>query len=124
MISKLHTSIETKNIYGDLAKSLGLQPYILAKISIALSVRKGLLSEEDFQTNNDGLELSRTTIFGEYDTIYKAVITAQYNRTLYEDEYFPKVVKAHIDRGAKILRDERRYSKDFYNHMCHLDDNL
>ena len=124
MISKLHTSIETKNIYGDLAKSLGLQPYILAKISIALSVRKGLLSEEDFQTNNDGLELSRTTIFGEYDTIYKAVITAQYNRSLYEDEYFPKVVKAHIDRGAKILRDERRYSKDFYNHMCHLDDNL
>lgn len=124
MISKLHTSIETQNIYGDLAKSLGLQPYILAKISIALSVRKGLLSEEDFQTNNDGLELSRTTIFGEYDTIYKAVITAQYNRSLYEDEYFPKVVKAHIDRGAKILRDERRYSKDFYNHMCHLDDNL
>ncbi len=124
MISKLHTSIETKKIYGDLAQSLGLQPYILAKISIALSVRKGLLSEEDFQTNNDGLELSRTTIFGEYDAIYKAVITAQYNSCLYEDDFFPKIVKAHIDRGAKILRDERRYSKDFYNHMCHLDENL
>lgn len=124
MISKLHTSIETKKIYRDLSQSLGLQPYILAKISIALSVRKGLLSDEDFQSDNDGLELSRTTIFGEYDTVYRAIITAQYNNYLYEDEFFPKIVKAHIDRGAKILRDEKRYSKDFYNHMCHLDDNL
>ena len=117
MISKLHTSIETKKIYRDLSQSLGLQPYILAKISIALSVRKGLLSDEDFQSDNDGLELSRTTIFGEYDTVYRAIITAQYNNYLYEDEFFPKIVKAHIDRGAKILRDEKRYSKDFYNHM-------
>ena len=32
-----------------------------------------------------------------------------------EDDYFPGLVKAHLDRGAKLLEDEKRYSKDFYN---------
>ena len=45
-------------------------------------------------------------------------------KVIREDDYFPGLVKAHLDRGAKLLEDEKRYSKDFYNHLCHLDDNI
>ena len=56
--------------------------------------------------------------------IFKALIVNCQSKAVTEDEYFPDMVKAHLDRGAKLLDDEKRYSKDFYNHMCHLDANL
>ena len=80
MTNKLHTSQKTQEIFNSLGQSLRLQPFILSKLAIALSVRKGQLQANDFKT--------------------------------------------HLDRGAKLLEDEKRYSKDFYNHLCHLDDNI
>lgn len=124
MTNKLHTSKQTQAIFASLGQSLGLQPFILSKIAIALSIRKGKLESIDFSTDNEGLELSRQTIFGDHDLIFKSLIINGQNRVVNEDEYFPDMVKAHLDRGAKLLEDEKRYSKDFYNHMCHLDTNI
>ena len=111
MTNKLHTSQKTQEIFSSLGQSLKLQPFILSKLAIALSVRKGQLQANDFKTDNNGLELSRQVINNE-------------GKVIREDDYFPGLVKAHLDRGAKLLEDEKRYSKDFYNHLCHLDDNI
>ena len=124
MTNKLHTSKDTQLIFTALGKSLGLQPYILSKLAIALSVRSGKLSLEDFNSDNEGLELIRQTIFGDHDLIFKSLIINCESKTVTEDEYFPSIVKAHLDRGAKLLENEKKYSKDFYNHMCHLDANI
>lgn len=124
MTNKLHTSKSTLEIFNALGQSLGLQPFILAKLAIALSVRKGELLPDDYLTDNDGLELSRQTIFGDHDLLFKTVIVNQQGKMTGEDDYFPMIVKAHLDRGAKLLEDEKRYSKDFYNHMCNLDTNI
>ncbi len=124
MTSKIHTSANTQRLFTSLGQSLNLQPYILAKLAIALSVRTGPLSNDDFGTDNNGLELSRQTIFGEHDMLFKALITNAEQRALSEDDYFPGIVKAHLDRGARLLDNEKRYSKDFYNHLCHLDKNI
>ena len=124
MTNKLHTSKSTLEIFNSLGQSLGLQPFILAKLAIALSVRKGELFPDDYLTDNDGLELSRQTIFGDHDLLFKTVIVNQQGKMTGEDDYFPMIVKAHLDRGAKLLEDEKRYSKDFYNHMCNLDSNI
>lgn len=124
MTNKLHTSSQTQAIFTSLSQSLGLQPYILSKLAIALSIKKGLLSDKDFQTDNDGLELNRQTIFGDHDLIFKALITNTEGRSLTEEEYFPSMVKAHLDRGAVLLENEKKYSRDFYNHLCRLDSTL
>ena len=47
MTNKLHTSVQTQEIFTSLSQSLGLQPFILSKLAIALSVRKGKVLEED-----------------------------------------------------------------------------
>ena len=73
---------------------------------------------------NNGLELSRQVIFGDHDLLFKSLIINNEGKVIREDDYFPGLVKAHLDRGAKLLEDEKRYSKDFYNHLCHLDDNI
>ena len=124
MTNKLHTSVQTQELFTSLSQSLGLQPFILSKLAIALSVRKGKVLEEDYKTDNDGLELSRQTIFGDHDLLFKSLIINRENRAINEEEYFPAIVKAHLDRGAKLLEDEKRYTKDFYNHLCRLDMNI
>lgn len=124
MTNKLHTSKATQTIFIGLDQTLGLQPFILSKLAISLSIKYGKLNEEDYSTDNDGLELSRQTIFGDHDLLFKSLIVNCENRAITEEEYFPAIVKAHLDRGAKLLDNEKRYSKDFYNHMYNLDDNL
>ena len=124
MTNKLHTSVQTQGIFFALGQSLGLQPYILSKLAIALSIRQGKLKKADYETDNNGLELSRQTIFGDHDLIFKTLIINCENKAMCEEDYFPGAVKAHLDRGAKLLEDEKRYSKDFYNHLCHLDTNI
>ena len=124
MTNKLRTSYQTQERFNSLTQSLGLQPFILSKLAIALSIRKGKLSAEDFKSDNDGLELSRQTIFGDHDLLFKSLIVNNAERAISEEEYFPAYVKAHLDRGAKLLEDEKRYSKDFYNHLCHLDTDI
>lgn len=124
MTNKLHTSLKTQEIFSSLGQSLSLQPFILSKLAIALSIRKGALAPSDFETDNNGLELSRQVIFGDHDLLFRSLIVQNEGRALREEDYFPDLVKAHLDRGAKLLEDEKRYTKDFYNHMCRLDDNL
>lgn len=124
MTNKLHTSSKTQEIFSSLGQSLSLQPFILSKLAIALSIRKGALAPSDFETDNNGLELSRQVIFGDHDLLFRSLIVKNEGRAIREDDYFPDLVKAHLDRGAKLLEDEKRYTKDFYNHMCRLDDNL
>lgn len=124
MTNKLHTSKRTQEIFNSLGQALGLQPFILSKLAIALSIRKGDVLPDDFKTDNDGLELSRQTIFGDHDLLFKTLIVNVHGKPTMEEDYFPSLVKAHLDRGAKLLEDEKRYSKDFYNHLCNLDSNI
>ena len=123
MAFKLKTSLETKNIFETINKATGLQPFALVKISIALSLRnERKLEEEDFNTPNDGLELNRQTITGEYDKIFSSLIVLNEGESVNDSILFPKYFKAHIDRGAKLLLAEFQYSKgNFYTHLCELD---
>lgn len=113
-------------IFSEIGTSIHLQPFALCKIAIALSLRnEDLLSEEHFKTDNDGLELNRQTITGEYDELFKALIISHSQKALLDEEYFPKYLKAHIDRGAKYLYSEFKYSNDnFYKHLVEIDKGL
>ena len=123
MVFKLKTSNETMKIFSELGTSIHLQPFALCKIAIALSLRnEEQLNEENFKSNNEGLELNRQTITGEYDELFKALIISHAKKPLTDEEYFPKYVKAHIDRGAKFLYSEFKYSNDnFYKHLVEID---
>lgn len=124
MIYKLRTSNETMDIFTAIGKAQGLQPFALSKIAIALSIRKGKLESEDLKTNTDGLELNRQTIFGEYDVLFKSLITMNLEKELLDEEFFPRYTKAHLDRGAKLLSNEVRYGMNFYENLLNLEDNL
>jgi len=112
------------DIFSSIGNSQGLQPFALSKIALALSIRKGALFPEDFKTDTEGLELNRQTIFGEYDVLFKSLVTMSLGEELLEAEFFPKHTKAHLDRGAKLLSNEMRYGMSFYENLLRIDSNI
>ena len=114
MVFKIRTSKKTMNIFEEITSSTSYAPFILSKLSISLSLKSELpLEEIDFRTDTYGLELNRQTITAEWDDLYKCLITISENRHIEDDEYFQKYVKAHLDRGAKMLYSEFKYNNDF-----------
>ena len=97
-----------------MAASTNYAPFILSKLSISLSIKSGMpLEESDFKTDTYGLELNRQTITAEWDDLYKCLITMAEQRHIEDDEFFQKYIKAHLDRGAKMLYSEFKYNNDF-----------
>ena len=118
MVFKIKNSKKTEELFLAIEASENLQPYALSKLAISLSLKSETpLSEDDFKTDNNGLELNRQTITGEYDELYKCLITMKENRHVDDDEYFQKYIKAHLDRGAVLLYGEFRYGGDFITHL-------
>ena len=68
MIFKLKTSQKTQQIFAEIGKSTSLKPYTLVKHAIAWSLKEqGKITS--FSSDNEGLELNRQTITGEYDDL-------------------------------------------------------
>ncbi len=87
MVFKIHTSKKTMEYFEEIAASTTYPPFILSKLAISMSVKSGLpLEEKDFKTDNNGLELNRQTITGEFDDLYKGVIEVFEKKHLDDDE--------------------------------------
>lgn len=125
MAFKLKTSKKTEEILTRIESSTNIPYATLIKLSIALSLRKGTLLEEDFHTNNMGRELNRQTITGDADVLYKCLFEVCDNHHMSDEEYFPTAVKAHLYRGASLLQNELRYGgRDFIQHLSELDKSI
>ena len=118
---KLKTSRKTEAIIDQIEASENLSWPTLARLAIALSLRKGPISPQEMSLDNSGKELNRTTITGSSDSLFKCLIEAAEGRHLTDDEFFPLYMKGHLDRGAKILEAEKKYSKDLLIHLTQLD---
>lgn len=114
MVFKIKTSKRTMQCFEEIQASTNYAPYILAKMSIAMSVKSGnRLNEIDFRSDSYGLELNRQTITGEWDDLFKALIEMFEKKHINDDDYFQKYLKAHLDRGAKMIYSEFKYNNDF-----------
>lgn len=114
MVFKIKTSKRTMQCFEEIQASTNYAPYILAKLSIAMSIKSGnRLNEIDFRSDSYGLELNRQTITGEWDDLFKALIEMFEKKHINDDDYFQEYLKAHLDRGAKMIYSEFKYNNDF-----------
>ena len=114
MVFKIKTSKRTMQYFEEIQASTNYAPYILAKLSIAMSIKSGnRLNEIDFRSDSYGLELNRQTITGEWDDLFKALIEMFEKKHINDDDYFQKYLKAHLDRGAKMIYSEFKYNNEF-----------
>ena len=119
---RLKTSKRTQEIYDAIYVREHLQPFVLAKISISLALKRGYKSLDDQSAvDSDGLDLNRQTITSDNDMLFKALIEVNESRHIPEEEYFPDVIKRYIDHGALLLEQEYKYNRDIYSHLVNLD---
>lgn len=119
MVFKLKTSKRTMEIFKEIEKREHLQPFILAKIALSLSIKDNYTYDGGDLDDTLGLELNRQTITNEYDTLYKCLIQMNEKKHIPEEKYFPAYVKAYLDNGAQLLEREYKYSSasDIYTHL-------
>lgn len=107
---RLKTSKKTKEIFEEIGKSSNLKPFALSKIAVSLSLKDKNSIEEYKNNDMNGLELQRSTVTGDYDAIFKALIEVNLGRNISDDEYYPHFMKLHMDRGAELLTNQYKYS--------------
>ena len=105
-------------IFQEIGASENLQPFILAKLSIAASlIYDEPLSDKDKITDTYGLELNRQTITGNQDLLFKVLIEEYEGLHISEDDYLPVYLKSHLDRGAKLIYADYRFGGDFLSNL-------
>ena len=124
MAFKLKTSQQTEEIFNRIEASERLPWPTLMRLALSLSIRQGSLMELELYSDNLGRELNRQTITGDADSLYKCLIELQEGCHISDEEYFPTYVKAHLDRGARLLEQEKKYSRDMLIHLTELDKGL
>lgn len=107
---RLKTSKKTKDIFEEISKSSNLKPFILSKIAVSMSLNSSTSILEYENNDTNGLELQRSTVTGEFDSIYKSLIEMNLRRHITDDEYYPHFMKLHMDRGAELLSNHYKYA--------------
>lgn len=112
----LKTSKYTKEILSQLHASTGITPNILIRYAVALSLKNNDSSnpiEPIMKDFSEGLVLNRSTVTGEYDYVFRAMITQAAGCELTDEEFFPAYFNAHLERGIRTLASEYKSAGNY-----------
>ncbi len=109
MVTRLKTSKEAKEIMENLNRTLRFSNNaILLRYAISRSLNEEIQIEIDplaILNNNSGFEITRSTLYGDNEIIYKALMNV--TDPIKDEHFFPYLTNMHIERGLKLL--ERDY---------------
>ncbi|WP_347861066.1 DNA sulfur modification protein DndE [Salimicrobium sp. PL1-032A] len=106
---RLRTSADTAEILKNLQSSTKLTPNVLSRLAVSLSLKIPEAPSAKL-ADTSGLEFNRNTLTGEFDYVYKALITQYMKREVQDEEFFPDLFNAHLERGIKLLENEYRHA--------------
>lgn len=106
---RLKTSKKTGDKLKELQDKIRLTPNILCRYAVVLSLRHPE-PVINFVKDTAGLEFNRVTLTGAYDFVFKALIAQRLERQITDEEYFPDLFSAHLERGITMLENEYDYA--------------
>ncbi|UJF32657.1 DNA sulfur modification protein DndE [Paenibacillus hexagrammi] len=102
----LRTSKYAAESLRQLHAATSITPNLLIRFAVSLSLRKPEQVEVNTKEHSDGLTLHRSTVTGNYDNVYFALIAQHCRREITDTEYFPGLFNAHLERGIRLLNAE------------------
>lgn len=117
---RLKTSGRAHTILKDLYASTKITPNILARLAFSLSLMNPEPIENFQSDTNNGMEFNRPTLTGDHDILYRCLLMQREQRFISDDEFFPRLMKLHIDRGVEQLWAEYRYTGSYERFITHL----
>lgn len=115
---RLKTSKETGERLVSLQAATGLTWNILSRMAVALSLRDASIPE--LVENKAGVDIHRNAMTGENDYIYKALICEHAKRNVSDEEYFPDLFNAHLERGIVLLENEYKHAGNYEKLLTNL----
>jgi len=115
---RLKTSKQTGEKLASLQSTTGLTWNILARIAISLSMKDP--SVPKLVENKSGVDIHRNALTGEYDYVYKALIRQHAKRNIPDEEYFPDLFNAHLERGIQHLDNEYKHAGNYEKLLINL----
>lgn len=115
---RLKTSAITGERLLSLQANTGLTWNILSRIAVSLSLSDSSIPETPADRN--GLEIHRNALTGDMDFIYKTLLKQHAKRNIPDEEYFPDLFNAHMERGMALLENEYRYAGNFEKLLLNL----
>lgn len=115
---RLKTSKEAGERLNTLQAATGLTWNILARIAISLSLQNSSMPSPVGNTN--GVDIHRNALTGENDYIFKALIRQHANRRIPDEEYFPDLFNAHLERGIILLENEYKHAGNYEKLLLNL----
>ena len=111
---RIRVSSRTTNSFGMLKISTGLEPSVLARFALCLSIRQQGIPNPD-EYNQGGSEYTGEYLFGNHEQMYAALLTDRLrNDGLDVSHYFNEMARCHINRGAIGLKQRISGLWDFY----------
>ncbi len=120
MIVRFKTNVDVEVMLNKLQESLQVSTKAaIIRLAIAYSVNmegdprivkgepKGFNAHEQ-----NGAEYNRFTIFGNDETVYKALMAKNLGRQITDEEFFPVLTNAHLERGIKELNSDFRLARN------------
>jgi DNA sulfur modification protein DndE len=115
---RLKTSKETGEKLVFLQATTGLTWNILSRIALSLSLRIPTMPEP--VKNKAGVDIHRNALTGEHDYIYKALVRQHAQKNISDEEYFPDLFNAHLERGIQILENEYKHAGNYEKLLLNL----
>lgn len=115
---RLKTSKTTGDILVSLQATTGLTWNILSRLALSLSLRDPSMPE--LVENKSGVDIHRNAMTGEYDYVYKALIRQHAGRNVSDEEYFPDLFNAHLERGITLLENEYKHAGNYEKLLLNL----
>lgn len=106
MFNQIRTCLKNKETVTILTRKFNLgAENVIARIAIAYSLKSGIKFSPLDVKDSGGKEYSKNVLFGNYYTIYAALLCKHYNIRM-TDKDIPRLFKIHLDHGLeKILED-------------------
>lgn len=103
MFSQIKTSNKNKAIVAELTRKFNLgAENIIARIAIGYSLQSGIKFTPLDVKDSGGKEYSKSVLFGDYYTIYLAMICTHY-QIEFNNKDIPRYIKMHLDDGLERI---------------------
>jgi DNA sulfur modification protein DndE len=115
---RFKTSGKVEEMLNDLQPKLKFSTkaaVIRLAVAISLNVKgdpRESIKHDHENRKATGADYWRYTLTGDDDILYKVAIASHLKKDLSDEEYFPDLFNAHLERGILILRDEYDYQSN------------
>jgi len=115
---RLKTSSYTAEKLVSLQSTTGFTWNILSRLAVSLSLQDPTLP--NVVEDKTGLEIHRNAMTGENDYVFKALIRQHAKQNISDEDYFPDLFNAHLERGIALLDNEYKYAGNYEKFLLSL----